>query len=369
MARTITELFTVKTAVGFFNQALDVAASVGLITTTWRVGDPTLTQFTALSRMLAAGEQMRVDFAKAGFLSSAEGAWLKLRALDVYGVTATEALPATSTLLLTNGGGGFYNKLAGSAVFKSTLSGKTYRSTTDFVLNGVGTATVSVIAEEAGSGSSAGPNEIDSVVTTMLGVVVTSSTAAVGVDQQSDPDIRAQCLATLGALSALGPADAYRFVALNAALTGANTVTRAKVSPNGTTGAVTIWISTASGVVSGPNVVLVQTAIERWATPLCILPTVLSASALTINVTASIHGDLLPVDASARILAALSSLFASLAIGGDPSGYDLDPTTITTTIRNAVPQISLMPAYSPAGIVHIAPGVVPVLGPVVITVV
>jgi hypothetical protein len=370
MARTITELFTVKTAVGFFNQWLDVAASVGLITTTWRVGDPTLTQATALSRMLAAGEQSRMEFAKAGFLADAEGDWLKLRALDVYGVLAGEKLPATSTLFLTNGGGGFYNRLAGSAVFKSTLSGKTYRSTSSFTLNGFGsTATVSVIAEEAGSDSSAGPNEIDSIVTTMLGVTVTSSTAAVGVDEQSDPSIREQCLATLGALSPDGPADAYEYVARNPALTLAAEVTRAAAFGDSADGAVDVWVATASGVVSGPSVALVQTAIERWATPLCITPTVLSASVVTVNVTASIHGTSLPGNAAALIAAALAELFAGLAIAKDPAGYDLDPTTITTAIRNAVPQITAMPAYAPASAVHIAQGSVPVLGTVGITVV
>jgi hypothetical protein len=373
MARSVLELFSIKTAVGFFNQAIDVATSLGLITTTWRVGDPTLTQFTALSRMLAAGEKMRADFAKAGFLADAEGDWLKLRALDVYGVTAEEATYATSTLSLVNTGGGFYDEIAGASIFKSSVSGKSYRSETPFSLHGLGaTATVDVVALEPGSDSSAAANEIDTMVTTLLGVEVTASTTAVGVDEQSKPEIVDQCLATLGALSPDGPADAYRFVALNSKLTGVVDVTRAAPIADDTSGDVAIYIAGAAGPVSVDSIAAVQAAIERWAKPLCIKPTVFNAVSTTINVTASIRGTNLPADAAAIIATKLGELFQTLPIGATKSatvGYSLDPTTITTAIRNAVPEIEGVPTYTPASPVNILASHVPVLGTVNITVI
>lgn len=368
MARTLAELFTVKTAVDFFNQVLDVAASVGLVTTTWRVGDPTLTSFTGLARMVATGDQQRVELAKAGFLSASSGDWLTLGAKDVYNVDRVESTPATSTLELLNTGGGFYDRAAGSAVFKSTLSGKTYRSVSALSLHGVGaTASVDVIAEESGSASNAGPNEIDSIVTSMLGVEITSSTVAVGVDQQEDEPVREQCRASRGALSPNGPGDAYEYVVRNPALTGVADITRASSDGDNANFTVTIYVAGTTGPVAGASVTAAQAAVERWATPLCATPTVVNASALTVNVTCSAHGDSpLPSDAQAKVAAAELALFRAFPIATG-AGYDIDPTTITTAIRNAVPQIATLPAYSPATLVHVAAGQVPVLGTVTLT--
>jgi hypothetical protein len=367
MARTVAELFTVQTAVEFLAEGLALAQSVGLLVTSWRTGDPTRASFQFLARGLGNSEERRAEFAKAGFLSSAEDDWKTVVAEEVYGIDRVEATPATSIVTLLNTGGGFYDEDVGSVVFKSTLSGKTYRNTEAVSLHGVGaTQSVDVVADEAGSGSSAGLNEIDALVTSLLGVSVTGSSVAVGVDAQDDTALEAQCNASLGALSPNGPPDAYEYVARNPALTGVADITRARSDPNSGTLAVTIYVASASGPVAGASVTAAQDAIEAWATPLCVTPTVLNSSAHTVNITATATGSNIPLDAQDRIEAALAELLAAQPIGIS-TGYDIDPTTITTTIRNTVPEITGLPAYSPAVAVHIAAGEVPVLGTCVIS--
>lgn len=368
MSLSVSDLFKAETAASFFSRCLATAESVGLITTTWRIGDPTLTMYTFLARALATKESSLSDLAKSAFLSSASGDWLTILASEVYGVERVESAPATSTLALTNTGGGYYDRAAGSAVFKSTLSGKTYKSVSALSLHGVGaTATVDVIADEAGTASSAGPNEIDSIVTTMLGVEITSSTVAVGLDQQEDEPLREQCRASRGALSPNGPADAYEYVARNSELTGVSDITRATADADNTNFTVIVYVASASGPAAGASVSAAQAAIQRWATPLCVTSVAINAAAQTINVAFTAHGDAaLPVGSSAAVASALGELFAALPIAKG-AGYDIDPTTITTAIRNAVPQIKQLPSYSPSTPVHVAAGFVPVLGTVTMT--
>lgn len=363
-AYSVAQLIVTRTVSAVLTQGLAVATSLGVDTTTWRTGDPTRSTYSFLATVLAQYDSVVAEFIKAGFLSSASGPWLQILAVDLYGVTPTAAAPATSQVTISNTGGGTYPIGAGDLTFKSTLSGKTYRNVSAAPTLAPGaTLTISVVADEAGSGSSAGANEIDQLVTTKLGVVVASSTAAVGIDAQSDDSIKTQCTASLGALSPSGAADAYEYVARNAALTGVLDITRARSIGDNTTLTVTVYVASPSGPVAAPSVAAAQAAIMRWATPLCVLPTVVNATSVVINVTASIHGAALPADAQARIAAALNVLMQSQAIGVG-AGYDVDPTAITTVMRNTVPQIETIVAYTPSAAVHIAAGAVPVIGTV-----
>src|SRR5690606_29570352 len=125
---------------------------------------------------------------------------------------------------------------------------------------------VSVVAQEAGVGGSAGVDEIDTIVSpTMTGVTITASTAAVGSDAQSDAGLREQCLATLGALSPAGPADAYEFVARNSALTGIEGVSRAKADGDNATGTVAVYVATTTAALDAPSVAAIQAAIDKLA--------------------------------------------------------------------------------------------------------
>ena len=368
MSYSVLDLFKSESAASFLARTIGVAQSLGLLVTSWRVGDPTRSTFTALARMLATKEGVLAEFAKSAFLKDSSGAWLTIVASEVYGIERVASTYATSTVSLTNTGGGVYPIAARSWIFKNTVSGKTYRNVSAGpTLSGGMSATLAVEAVEPGSASNALANEIDALVTTKLGVVVTASTAAFGLDEQDDEPLREQCRASRGALSPNGPADAFEYVARNPELTGVLDVTRATSSGENANHLVTVYLAGTTGPVAGASVIAVQTALEKWATPLTVTPLAVNSFADVINVTASAtSANGLPAGFNATITAALLNLIRSLPIGKG-AGYNIDPTTITTLIRNTVPEITGLPAYTPAAPVHVAAGHVPILGTVTIT--
>jgi phage-related baseplate assembly protein len=351
---------------------LQIANALGLVTTSWRTGDPTLAQFDYHAEALENRDARSAELAKAAWLSTATGDWLTVLASEVFGVDRVQATYAAPSVTVQNSGGAFYPIAPGDLTFKDSVTQKTYRNTNgDAEVGGPLSAgvfrTYELIADEPGSGSTTGANDIDQLVTTRNGVVIISSTSAIGVDQQADDSLKLQCLASLGALSPNGPADAYEFVARKAELTGVQDVTRARAIGDSTTGFVTLYIAGASGPVAGASVTAVQAAILKWATPLCITPTTQHAGAVTINVTATISGPGLPFDAetlATNELLRVLSAFQIASSGGD----SVDTTLLTKAIRDgiAVP-IKTLSMTIPAAPVALTLGQYPVLGTVSIT--
>ena len=318
MTIDVRTLFTSETAERILAKGLELAAALGLSVESWRVGDPTHTIFKFVATMLATRDSVVAEFISAGFLSSASGSWKTLLAKEVYGVTREEATYATPTVTLANGGGAVYNKAAGEVIVKASSTGVTFRSTEALALaSGPGTsATIALVADEAGSAGTVGVNAIDQVVSTMLGVSIASSTAAVGIDEQSDESLEVECLSTLGALSANGPPDAYNAVCLDSDLTGTSDITRAVTTEDSSDGTVTVYIAGASGAVGAAIVSAAQSAVELWATPATVTPTVISATNAAQAVAYTISGDDIPATASADISALAAAHFAALPIGG-----------------------------------------------------
>ena len=312
-------LITVQSLSTILARGLAIATGLGLPVTTWRPGDPTRSLYHFLADVLATREGYTTEFIKAAVLSTATGDWLTVVASEVYGVTRVEATYASSTLVLTNGGGGYYTIEPGDITVKSAVSGKTYHNTTGGTLAPSTTLSLTVEADEAGTDSSAAEDEIDTLVTTLLGVTVTSSTAAVATDEQENESLREQCRATLGALSPNGPPDAYEYVARNPDLTGTTLVTKAATVENSSTGLVVVFVAGPSGGVGATPIAAVQAAIETWATPLCITPTVVSASAVMVAITATITGGDLPATFDDDAEDALLALIGALDIGDDVS--------------------------------------------------
>lgn len=221
-------------------------------------------------------------------------------------------------MTLSNAKGATYSRAIGEVIVKSSASGVTYRSTEALALaSGPGTtATIALVADVAGSEGSVGVNDIDEIVTTMLGVTATASTAAVGIDEQSDASLADACLATLGSVSVNGPPDAYVAVCLDSTLTGTSSITRAATSTDDTGGAVDVWIARASGAVSSGVVALAQDAVETWATPAGFTPTVYSATNSAQTTAFTVNATGVPATASADIEALVVAYYAALAIGG-----------------------------------------------------
>jgi hypothetical protein len=365
---SVFSLIAKQTADEIFELALEVAALVGLPVSTWRVGDPTRTQFRALARKAANADEIQVELAKASFITGPEGErasgeWLKLRVKDVYGVDAEEATFAAPSITLDNAGGGLFEWDTRGLVVSSSATGATFRSQSPGGINPLETGVVvSLIADVAGSAGSVGLDEIDTIVSPALtGVTIATSSAAVGSDAQSDAGLIEQALATLGALSPNGPADAYEFVARNSELTGIQGVARAQGDGDSTDGTVTVYVATATAALDGPSVAAIQAAVDVWAQPLCTDATVVSGTPQTVPVTFT----LTPAHPGAQeaIESAISAYFASVDFGGSITESALK------AIAHAACGATLIKAVvtAPASDVALGAGVFPVRGTVVLS--
>jgi thiamine phosphate synthase YjbQ (UPF0047 family) len=367
-------LLVQQTKAEIYDYAIGIAESIGLPVSTWQAGDPTRSLFHIESELLATLEEVVVNFVKSGFLDYATGDWLKVVADQVFGVTVPSATYATTDVTLTNTGGGLYTIEAGDLTLKNSTTGKTYRNTTGGTLaSGPGTTlTITVTADEAGSESSAGAGEIDELVTGLLGVTCTNPTAAVGVDEQDESVTKQQCRDKLDSFSPNGPKGAYSYVARNSELTGTSNITRVRVYSDSDTGDVTVYLAGASGAIAAADRDLVEEAILEWATPLCITPTVSSATNVTVNVTYELwiykSCNKTAAEVADDIETALEAMFAERPIGGDiipPSTTGaLYHSMIESTIRGVFPQAFRCTLSSPSGDTAITNGQVAALGTV-----
>ena len=358
--------------------ALQIATDLGLPVTSWQPGDPTRSLFQLEAKYLEMLETIVVGYIGSGFLDYATGEWLGILAQQMFNVTVPPATFAETTVVLTNAGGGVYDFEPGDLTFSNSTSGVTFRNTTGGHLAATpGTLTLTVVADVAGAASTSGAGEIDTLVTTLLGVTCTNPTAAVGTDMQSAATTIQQCRNKLSSLSPNGPAGAYSFVALNPALTGILTVTQARVYPTSDTGDVLIYVAGPSGAVSGGDVTAVQNAINQWSTPLCITPTVVSANPVAVPVTYTLwlyqSVNQTTSQIQAAVLTALEALFAAEHIGGDiippaATGYFYQ-SVIEAAIGSAFPGKTFRVSLSlPSGDTSLANGDAPQLGTVTATV-
>lgn len=380
----LASLLVQETKAAIYQKGLDVATALGLPVTSWAPGDPTRSLYHFVSEILSTLEGVVVGYVASGFLDFAvaranadqgDRQWLVLLAQQVYGYDATDATYATATITLTNGGGGLYVIESGDLTFRSPTTGMTYHNTSAGTLaSGIGqTLTLDIVADDAGSESSAGIGTITEMVTTLLDVTCSNPTAAVGLDDEAPATIAAGCRAKLGSLSPNGPRSAYEYVATRPALTGTTNVTRARSVGDSDTGNVTIYIAGPSGAVSGADVTAVQAAIEEWATPLCITPTVSSAAGKTIAPTYELwlYDTVGKTEdqAHALVVAALQTMMTARPISGDvippaTSGY-VYHSLIESTIASPFPgEVFRVAVTVPAADTAIAANEVPVLGTV-----
>lgn len=298
MARyTLEQLLTRGTVEQFFDLLLTIGRFLGLETTSWLDGEPTNTQFYTQSEYLASLEANIQGYIAAGFGTFAAAVpglkeWLKLWAFETFGYEAREATFAETTVTLTNEQGGYFSAeqlAAGRLTFENTTTGKTYINSSgsfgDLPLDGIGsTVQMTATANEPGSDSNASPGEI-ALQTGLPGVVASIESAAIGQDEETSESILRNARAKLGPISPNGPADAFESIATDVEKTGAPGVTRARAYSDSTTGDVFLYLAGPSGAVSPDDVLRVEDAIVKWATPQCTTPHVASAINRVINVT------------------------------------------------------------------------------------
>lgn len=380
---SLAALLITETKERILSRGLTIAQMLGVPVTSWQTGDPTGSLYVFLSEVIETLEIQASNYINSRFLDLAAAdptlyPWLVVHAKDSYDYDATLATRAACTYTLRNAGGGLYPIEPGELTVKNSTTGKTYHNTTGGLLaSGPGTTlTIDIEADEAGSESSAGAGDIDEMVVTLLEVTGSNDTAAIGLDAEPALSIVAGCRAKLGMLSPNGPRDAYVYVATRPELTGTTEVTKARSYGDSTTGRVSILVAGPSGAVSGPAVAMVQSAIEQWATPLTITPTVASADSSTIAITLSVWAyaswGVTAAEAETAIENALASWFAARPISGDiippaATGY-VYRNMLEAVVKSTHPAIFKVAITSPAGDTSIPIDHLPVLGTVTWTV-
>lgn len=373
----LASLLVTETKAQIYERGLALAQSLGLRVTSWAPGDPTRSLYHFAAQILSTLEANVAGYVASGFLDHARGDWLTLLAEQVYGVERIEATYASTKLTLTNGGGGLYVIEPGDVVAKNSTTGATYTNTSGGTLppwSGSGpkpTLEIDIVADEPGSDGSAQAGEIDELVTTLLNVTCSNTNAALGLDEEEDEPLRDRCRAKLGTLSPNGPRDAYVYVVRSSELTGSSEITRARSVGDSTTGDVDVYVAGASGPVSSGAVAGAQAAVEQWAAPLCITPTVHNTTGVTVDleyeawIYASVGEDTDTI--KARHAEDLAAMFAVRPIGGDiiapASAGALYKSLIEATIKASYPDHTFRVVVgTPSSDVALAIDEVPVLG-------
>lgn len=363
-------LFVVQTAEEWLDYGLGIAKIAGLPVESWRVGDPTRSLYKYVAEALAARDLQDAEFVRAGFLSEAKDDWKTVVAREVYGVDRDEETFATPTVTITNGGGGYYPIQEGDLTVQASSTGKTYHNTDTHeepgdVLSGGATITFTLVADEGGSDSNVAADEIDTIVSpALIGCTIDSSTAAVAADRQEDGSLETDCRETLGALSPNGPADAYSYVVRQEALTGVADIARSSATNDSTTGTVTVYVASQSGAVAGASVTAAQDAVETWANPLTMTPTVVNATATTVDLTATISGENIPADYETLIEDALAVYLSTTAISVTGRLTVIAVSKLYELIHATIPQATTVNITVPAADQTLSSGSVAVPGTV-----
>jgi phage-related baseplate assembly protein len=367
-----------------------VLAILGVNTTAWGSGAVVRTMIVGVSAILAAFSGLQAQIAQSGFLDLATGDWLTLVARYVYGVERIEATFAAGVITLANSGGGVYILDPGDIIVAKPVGGpnggKAYRNTTAFVLNGSTTLTdIPISAVEAGSPSTAAAGEVTEMVTALLNVTCTNPAALVGLDTESDAALRVRCSEKLGALSPMGPWDAYAYAARNAKRSTGEPcgITRTRTLKDGF-GNVTLVVASASGEVTGTigddttDLGAVDEAVQLLAAPLAVTAHTESASAVSTGVTYELWAYNTSGQSNAQIAASVEAKLIAFTTAQPVGGNTLLPSDTTgyvwaDAIKSAIasalsPQIFHVVVTLPAGDVALDNREVMVLGTVTPTI-
>lgn len=384
MTVTLNQLITPADRDAMLATLLALAASLNAPTTSWVEGDPTLTQYMTVGQKMADLSQVAVEIAKGGFgdLLPSDG-WADIWALSRFKVTRVPAKPAAGGEVLTCSASAVGNTYApGEIIIAHATTHKTYANTVSIT---VVPSTVldpkAFAATEPGSASTAAPGSITVLVSSIVGVTVSNPESFIGTDQETTPHLVDRARSSLGALSPNGPKDAYNYVATTQFLPDgtplSNTstpITRTRTIVDEPTGELSVYLATSAGAPSGPDVAIVQTAIDTRAEPWGTTAMAIAATEVVQPITyqAWVKGSQLTVaQLESTIGVALAFYFAMLALGGDvipPDTGDLYVESLEQVIGHAAVGITRVIVSVPASAVALTPNQVVVLGAITPTI-
>lgn len=325
---SISVLLAPMTSAQIWASILSIAETIELDVTSWKELDPSRTLLHLSGDLFAERQAIELEAIKGGFLDDAEGIWLDLLVGENYcdaDGSPIVRIPATFTsgeVTLTNAGGGSYAYAAGEVTFQNSATGKTYRNTEAIALGPLGTQDVDILADEAGSGSSSGATDIDTIVdSAMIGVTCSNASALVGVDAESDDDLKERARDSLGALSPNGPKAAYEFVCKSATRPDGSAVAINRVRAWSTAGTVSVVVASPTGAPTVADVGYCEDAVQAQCVPLgvpCNAVTGATEVAVPITATVYIPDDTADTDGEieAAIEAALVAYGITYPIGG-----------------------------------------------------
>lgn len=319
---TIEDLTTPMTREQVQASIYKVLAALGVNTTAWLSGSVVRTFVVGSSLVMSAFTYLAADIGKSGFLALSSGPWLTLVARYVYGVERIEASYASGVVTLTNAGGGVYTIDAGDLIVASSSTGHTYRNIAAFSLPAVSSADISILATDPGAGSTAPSGDITTLVTPLLGVIAVNDEAVVGENDEADEPLRLRCAEKLGALSPMGPWDAYGSALRNAKRPDGTSlgITRIRLVPDGF-GRLYVYCATTGGELPPADLPYADEAVQQWAAPQAITAIVLSATGVTLAVTAEVFmyntSGLTVAEIEAKLDAAVIAFANAQPVGGN----------------------------------------------------
>ncbi len=342
MIPSIQELLTAQTADEVFAAFVQALVNLGIPANLWRSGGVASTILRVVAITYAGFSSLIVAALAAQFLPYATGQWLSLLAYYVYGVTRIPATYASTPCTLTNTGGGIYTYAAGQFTVKDSTTGVTFTNQAGFTLLAAGASPTSIavtfVATLLGSAGNSDPGNIDTLVTSALGVSVTNPGPAIGIDAQSDPDLRTTCLNALAARSVRGPRGSYAYaikIATNPVTGAPVLINRLQVLAPGATyvngvaptpptpgapGTVTIYAASPSGVPSSSDLAGAGASIDLNARPPNVTVNLIAATGVpyTRSLTVWAQGAAGVSSAALQTAAAsaVATFFSTYPIGG-----------------------------------------------------
>lgn len=268
---SLSDLLTPVTPDEYMAKLESMLSTLGVDPTKFRRGGVLRVLMRAQAMTFSGLTEIMVAAIRSGFLDLAEEGWLTLLARYVFGVERRPAQPASGVVTLTNSLGGSFapgDYPIGSVRFTNTETGKKYFNAEPIDLGPFQAKPFAVVALEAGPDSNAGPDTI-ALETTLLGVTVTNDDAIVGLDEESDEELRSACRARLESISGLGPRGAYQWAVRQARrLDGTPTAINRVHVPEGSWNAVVnVIMASASGAPSAGDLTAAETSIETMARP------------------------------------------------------------------------------------------------------
>lgn len=269
---TLEDLITKVSADEYVSTFEGILSSLGTDPTKFRKGGAFRVLMRVQAMTYSGLTELMVAAIRSGFLDLAEGTWLTLLARYVFGVERRAAQAASGDETFTNTGGGTFSPgdyPIGSVRIYSKRTGKKYFNAEPLDLGPFATTTIGIVAIEVGAASNASAGDIRELETSLLGVEITNAEAVVGLEEESDEDLRRACRARLASISGLGPRGAYEWAVRQATrLDGTPTaINRVHVPEGSWTAIVRVILAGASGAPIAGDVTAATESIESTSRP------------------------------------------------------------------------------------------------------